>query len=401
MLNLSERVFVFTDLHFGIHSNNQSYIDICSNTLDWISKYCSKESIKDIIFMGDFFDSRASIDVKTLNAATQSLYSLVDSGVNITMILGNHDIYLRDSTAIHSLLAFGGRNGIRIVDTPETATTCCTLHGHDKILLLPWMYGTLSKHVDVSDDVKYVFSHHDFPANYFMGGAGRRKTNCSDTYTSTNPYEEEYGIQQQILERVVANEGFFFSGHIHQRKEIPVGNCSKIVIEGSPYETSWGFGNVQCGAYVVDFSNNCYNFVPNPHNKAHVEIHTSNPDKDMEGVDFHNSIVRLNVDTRESFDTISKLQAKINSLKPFSVENTKYEFAVAEFVGNRDEFDNPVDAVGDRVSSKIDYINGAIEKGDFSAFSYIDNNDNIREVDKNKLKEIANEIFEASSKHIH
>ena len=394
MLKLSDRVFVFTDLHFGIHSNSQSYIDICSNTLKWISEYCSKNSIKDVVFMGDFFDSRASIDVKTLNSATQSLYDLADSGVNINLILGNHDIYLRDSTSIHSLLAFGGRNGIRIIDEPSAAKTS---DGHS-VLLLPWLYGASSKKINVPHGTKFVFSHHNFPADYFMGGGGKKKkANRSDTYVSATPYEDEYGIQQELLDEVVKNEGLFFSGHIHQRKEIPVGKSSKIIIEGSPYETSWGFKGIECGAYVVDFLDASYEFIPNPHNKVHVEIRTSNPKKDMDGIDFNNSIVRLNVDTQESFDTISKLQAKINSFKPFSVENTKYEFTVAEFIGNREDFDNPIDSVSGKISSKLDYIMNAIDKGDFSSFAFLKDDETIQ-VDKNRLKEIATEIFDVSNR---
>ena len=392
---LSDKIFVFTDLHFGIHSNSQSYIDICSNTLKWISKYCAEHAIKDVLFMGDFFDSRASVDVKTLNFATQSLYDLADSGVNVTLILGNHDIYLRDSTSIHSLLAFGGHKGINIVDKDVAVDIDNCEHC---ALLLPWMHGIPSKKVEVPRRAKYVFSHHNFPSNFFMGGGFQKKKNRSDTFISKTPYEDEFGIQQEILDTVVENCGVFFSGHIHQHKTIPLKNGSSIIIEGSPYETSWGFNNVECGAYVVDFKNGIFEFVPNPHNKKHVEIRTSSSERDMENVDFKNSIVRLNVDTQESFDTISKLQSKINSMNPFSVENTKYEFTVAEFVGNRDEMENPLDSINSKVSSKLDYIINAIDKGDFSSFAFLDSDGNTSAIDKERLKEIATEIFDKSAK---
>lgn len=391
---ISDKILVFTDLHFGIHSNSQSYIDICSNTLKWISNYCSKNSIKDIVFMGDFFDSRASIDVKTLNSATQSLYELADSGVNISLILGNHDIYLRDSTSIHSLLAFGGRNGIEVVDTPSIRLN----KNGDSILFLPWLYGSQSKKITVPENTKLVFSHHNFPPSFFMG-ATKKKTNRSDTYSSRTPYEDEYGIQQEVLETVVKNEGLFFSGHIHQRKEIPVGKSSKIIIEGSPYETSWGFGGVKCGAYVVDTINADYEFVENPFNMVHAEIRTSSPDEDFNKIDFPRSIVRLNVDTQESFDTISKLQAKINSKKPFAVENTKYEFTVAEFVGSRDEKNDGTvqQTVSGKVFSKLDYVLNAIDKSDFSMFSFIKDDETVH-VDKRKLKDMATDLFESGNK---
>lgn len=392
-MEISDKIFVFTDLHFGIHSNSQSYIDICSDTLKWISNYCTKNAIGEIVFMGDFFDSRASIDVKTLNSATQSLYELADSGVNINLILGNHDIYLRDSTSIHSLLAFGGRSNIRIVDEPFSV-----MHDGDVVMMLPWLYGTTSKKVNVPRGTKYVFSHHNFPVNFFMGGGGKKKKlNRSDTYVSSTPYEDEYGIQQELLDEVVKNGGLFFSGHIHQRKEIPLTKRSKIIIEGSPYETSWGFNGVECGAYVVDLGENTCEFVPNPYNKVHVEVRTSSAEEDIDKIDFKNSIVRLNVDTQESFDRISKLQSKISSFKPFSIENTKYEFTVAEFVGSREDAVDAVDSVGSKVLSKLDYINGAIDRGDFSAFSYVKEDASVS-INKERLKEIAADIFESANK---
>ena len=393
---LSSKALVFTDLHFGIHSNNESYIKICSDTLKWISDYCVSEKIGDIVFMGDFFDSRASIDVKTMNAATQSLYMLADKGIDITMILGNHDIYLRDSTSIHSLLAFGGHKRIRLVEEAE----CVEIDGcDDKVLLLPWLYGTASKKVNVPRGTKYVFSHHNFPPDYFMGGGGRKRKQMSDTFISKTPYEDEYGIQQEVLEEVVENGGLFFSGHIHQRKVIPLKNSAEMIIEGSPYETSWGFNGADCGVYVVDFVSGSYIFISNPFNKKHVEIRTSDAEKDMEGVDFEHSIIRLNVDTQESFDTISKLQARINLMNPFSVENTKYEFTVAEFVGNRDDDSgNVIESICGKVSSKLDYVLGAIDRGDFTSFSYMDAEGNVHPVDKEKLKHMARELFEKKGK---
>lgn len=389
---ISEKIIVFTDLHFGIHSNSQSYIDICENTLKWIESCCTERGIGEVLFMGDFFDSRASIDVRTFNSATNSLYSLADGGVKVTMILGNHDIYLRDSTSIHSLLAFGGRSGIRIVDEPEVVESegCGAT-----ALLLPWMFGTSDRPVDVPADTRYVFSHHNFPSNFFMGGAFSRKRNRSDSYASKTPYEDEYGIQQSLLETIVENRGMFYSGHVHQHKVIPLRNGANIVIEGSPYETSWGFGGAECGAYAIDFAEGVHEFIPNPYNMKHVEIRTSSAEKDMEGVDFRRSIVRLSVDTQESFDAISKLQAKIGSMKPFSVENTRYEFKAAEFVGNTEgSGDGASESVCGKVSSKLDYIIGAIDRADFSSFAYPAKDGKQKSVDKGVLKELASKLYE-------
>lgn len=390
MINFNKKVLVFTDLHFGIHSNSPSYAEICTDTMSFIKDYCSENNIENILFMGDFFDSRASIDVKTLNIASKSLYDIAENGINISLILGNHDIYLRDSTSIHSLFAFGGHKNIDIIDTP---LFCKDGVGND-IILLPWMFGTPTNTVDVPRGTKYVFSHHNFPNNFFFNkGSQNGKKYKSDSYVSSTPYEDEYGVQQNLMETLILNKGLFVSGHIHNQRIIPIGDGeSKIIIEGSPYETNWGFGDIECGFYIFDTNNCIYEFIKNPFNKKHVEIRTSEYQKVIDKIDYQNSIIRINVDTQESFDTISKIQSSINSKSPFSVENTKYEFTVAEFIGSRDENENPLNSIEHQVSSKLDYIIRAIDKTDFSPFDYVDG-DSKKTVDKERLKEIAKDIY--------
>ena len=63
--------------------------------------FAKQRNVDAVLFGGDYFDSRSSIDVKkTMNIATESLYMLANEGFPVSMILGNHDLYLRDSTSI-------------------------------------------------------------------------------------------------------------------------------------------------------------------------------------------------------------------------------------------------------------------------------------------------------------
>lgn len=389
-MNIGTKAIVFTDLHFGIHSNSQPYINVCKETMSWIKDIVSCRGIKDVIFMGDFFDSRASIDVKTLNQATESLYDLADSVNNIVMILGNHDIYLRDSTSIHSLFAFTGHNSITVIDKPTFV---------NDIALLPWNFGcTNGETIDVKPNMKYVFCHHNFPSDFFMFGNKKKKIK-SDTYSEGNKYECEFGIQNNIVETVIKNNGIIFSGHIHKRTEIPLTNNknTKIIIEGSPYETSWGweFDETECGVYIIDFLNCEYEFISNPFNKKHVELHTSRFDKDLTYCNIENAIVRLVVDTHESFDAVSRMQSIIKQRNPFIIESTKYEFADSDFSIKNSNEDVKKTSNTDGYTS-IDYINNAIDNTDFSRFSYFDGIKQIQ-VDKCNLKSIAIKLYEGIS----
>lgn len=387
------KILLFSDIHFGIHSNSDKYLSICVDTMNWIKDLCKQIGIRRVIFMGDYFDSRSSIDIKTFNYATESLYDLAKSVDGIDMILGNHDLYLRDSTEFHSLAAYDGCENVKIHDEPFLS---------GDMLLLPWYYGVANceKRISISNNIKYVFSHHDFPKSFFFGGSTtqkRRGVPKSDTCVISR-FEDEFGIDNQLLETVIKNRGVFFSGHIHKQSKVNIGSGSYIQIIGSPYETEYGFGNAKCGVFVITRgtaeTDDNVDFIENPFSKKHVEIRTSSFDSDLANIDFPKSFVRLNVDTQESFETISNIQHKISSLNPFHVFNTVFDFTSCSFAGKRDTSENPLESLPNKVTSKIDYINAAIDSADFSNFSYSSNGE-IKCVDKKKIKEYAQKYYES------
>lgn len=375
-----KKILFFTDLHFGIHSNSQKYINICTDTVSWIKDVCKNNSVTDVIFGGDFFDSRSSIDVRLMSIATQSLYSLADSNIKVYMILGNHDIYLRDATDVNSLLAYNANRNVEIVDKPKWLND-------GKILLLPWGYGTVKNEIEYCGKETFVFCHQDFPKEFFIGGRSKKSdTDVSDKFS-------EFGFQKELINNVIKNNGNIFSGHIHHPSKIPLSDKSSIIIVGSPYETEFGFKGVPCGTFLIDIDNSKYEFIENPYNRKHIELHTSNIDLELEKTDVSNNFIRLVVDTQESFENISDIQRKIANKNPYHMFNTVFEFNQAAFVGNRDEIDNPLQSVNDSKLSKVDYVNDAIDKADFSNFTYEVEGKTVS-VDKNELKKLTAEIFE-------
>ena len=381
------KLLFFTDMHFGIHGNSPKYLEVCQNTMDWLRQLCAEEDVGGVLFGGDFFDSRTSIDVKTMNAATRSLYDLADTGVTINMILGNHDLYLKDSHSIHSLLAYDGNSRINVVSSP---VTCC----NGQVIILPWGYDGST--VD-SKSVKWVFCHNDFPKEFFFN-YGRGKTRSarkrSDTDASST-FKDEFGLDDGLMRNVVANGAVVLSGHVHQSQNISLGKAS-IEIVGSPYETEYGFGDSKCGAVVVDFSDGTHRFFENPQNCRHVEIRTSSVDSDLKKMAVEGNFVRLKVDTQESFETISSIQRRILAKNPFHVFPTVFDFAACPFGGKRDETANPLSSLDGgahgTVSSKLDYVLAAIDREDFGEFTYDDGS--ARGVpSKETLKELATAIY--------
>lgn len=384
------RILFFTDIHFGIHANSQKYLDICKNTMTWIRDVAKQRNVDAVLFGGDYFDSRSSIDVKTMNIATESLYMLANEGFPVSMILGNHDLYLRDSTSIHSLIAYGGHKNVRIVDKP--------IFCDNSVLILPWEYNGLEqlKGVDIKN-IKYVFCHNNFPKTFFFNyGRGKTvvKSKKSDTNTSSS-FLEEFGLSDELMNGIIKNGGKIISGHIHQNQTIPLGNKSELIIAGSPYETEYGFGDVKCGVYIIDIDSDTVEFVENPYNVRHIEVKTSNSSHDLNKEFIEGAFVRLKVDTHESFENITKMQHTIANCNPYHIFNTIFDFASCPFGGRRNVEENPLQSLNAKtVSSKLDYILAAIDKADFNEFSYFDAESNTIHVDKNVIKTIATEICE-------
>ena len=114
------RAWVIGDVHFGIHSNSIDWLDIHK---EYFNNFLMPTIIKnkkdgDVLFiLGDVFDSRQSINVLILNEALNIFNELVDI-IPIYIILGNHDVYYKNTNEVNSLKLLKYINNIYIIDTP-------------------------------------------------------------------------------------------------------------------------------------------------------------------------------------------------------------------------------------------------------------------------------------------
>ena len=69
MYKLTGETIIFTDLHCGLAGNRQSRLNICVNVIHEIAKRAKASRIRNIVFGGDWFHSRSTLDVNTINVA--------------------------------------------------------------------------------------------------------------------------------------------------------------------------------------------------------------------------------------------------------------------------------------------------------------------------------------------
>ncbi len=52
------KIAIFSDIHLGVHQNNDFWLGIANKWADWYIKELKDKNITDIIFCGDFFHYR-------------------------------------------------------------------------------------------------------------------------------------------------------------------------------------------------------------------------------------------------------------------------------------------------------------------------------------------------------
>ena len=76
MSNLFKKAAVFTDIHFGLKSNSQLHNDDCLNFVKWATAKAKAEGCETAMFLGDWHNNRASINIVTLKYSLQALEHL-------------------------------------------------------------------------------------------------------------------------------------------------------------------------------------------------------------------------------------------------------------------------------------------------------------------------------------
>ena len=103
MSNLFKKAAVFTDIHFGLKSNSQLHNEDCLNFIKWATTKAQEEGCETALFLGDWHNNRASINIVTLNYSLRALEHLNDNFERVYFIPGNHDLYYRDKRDIQSV----------------------------------------------------------------------------------------------------------------------------------------------------------------------------------------------------------------------------------------------------------------------------------------------------------
>lgn len=209
--NLFENVMVFSDIHFGKSGNSAEHNQDCVDFVEWMIEEAKKKDCKTCMFLGDWSHNRSSINLLTLDYSMKALTKLNTYFDKTYILVGNHDMYLRNSRDVHGLIITTEFPNIVLIDKPVVM---------DNVSFVPWLVEDEWKDVSAMKS-KYLFGHLELPGF---------KMNAQVAMPDTGALNSGHFPHQDYV----------FSGHFHVRQ-----STGRINYIGNPfghnYSDVWDF----------------------------------------------------------------------------------------------------------------------------------------------------------------
>jgi DNA repair exonuclease SbcCD nuclease subunit len=197
---LFKKAIVFTDLHFGLKSNSQLHNEDCLSFIKWATEMGKKNGCDTALFLGDWNNNRASINILTLNYSIKALEHLNANFDRVFFIPGNHDLYYRDKRDVQS---------VEWAKHLKNVTICNDWVNEGDVIIAPWLVGDDHKKISKLRG-RYTFGHFELP--HFLMNAMVAMPDHSEIK------REHFSHFEHV-----------FSGHFHKRQTSNnityIGNC--------------------------------------------------------------------------------------------------------------------------------------------------------------------------------
>ena len=327
------KILLITDQHFGVRNDNQHFINHYRRFYSKVViPFIKASGIKEVISLGDTFDRRRYINFHSLDEAKEMWFDqLIKLGCNHTMLIGNHDIYYKNTLKINAPHEILGEYNFDVIDKPTTKS----YDGTD-ILMLPWI---------CDDNKSEVFE-----------AVQRSKAPVLMGHLELNGFEAHPGhIMESGMDGTFFNKfKRVFSGHYHQKST--KGNISYL---GNPYQLYWNDYGCKRGFHVFDTSTLKTTFYRNPFDIFY-KLYYNNGVSIPESEDLKGSFVKLIVEEKgdyQKFDYAVKqlLNIGLGDLK--IVEDLSAELECSDSTLETEDTMTLLESYIDEIELKVDKSN--------------------------------------------
>ena len=327
------KILLITDQHFGVRNDNEHFINHYKKFYGQVViPFIKASGIKEIISLGDTFDRRRYINFHSLDEAKEMWFDqLIKLGCNHTMLIGNHDIYYKNTLKVNAPHEILGEYNFDVIDKPTTKS----YDGTD-ILLLPW----------ICDDNK----------SEIFEAVQRSKAPVLMGHLELNGFEAHPGhIMESGMDGTFFNKfKRVFSGHYHQKST--KGNISYL---GNPYQLYWNDYGCKRGFHVFDTSTLKTTFYRNPFDIFY-KLYYNNGVSIPESEDLKGSFVKLIVEEKgdyQKFDYAVKQLQNIGLGDLKIVEDLSAELECSDSTLETEDTMTLLESYIDEIELKVDKSN--------------------------------------------
>lgn len=349
------KIAVLNDTHFGVKGGSDVLLQ---NQAEFFSKVffptVEEHSVKQILHLGDLYDSRKAIDVKTQYAARKMfLDPMRNRGMMMDIIPGNHDTYYKSTNSINSLKEMLGYflNNIHIIEEPETM-----VYGGMQIGLVPWInpenYDRCIEFIRSKCKASWLGGHFEIAGFDMMRGV-----------------KSSHGLESSLFDRYEK----VLSGHFHTSSE-----RGNIMYLGSQSEFTWADADDPKYFHLIDTQTREIERVRNPYTlyrKLYYDDSSDDPVPSPGTGDIEGKYVKVFVTHKED---PKRFDSFIQSLYDQKVHDLKIVETFDEYLG-----------------SSVDLTEGAegVQVEDTSSLidSYVESLDT--DLQKDRLKNIMRSVY--------
>ena len=282
------RVAVITDTHWSARKSSRhlhDYFELFYKNIFFPA--LEEHGVEMVIHMGDAFDNRKSIDFWGLEWTRKVVLDPLKK-YEVHMIVGNHDIFLRNSTEINSpSLLLRDYPNIKVYSSPTN-----TKVGGIDITFIPWI---CSENYD--ETVKVIKKSKSKIAMGHLELQGFR--------VNKHLVMEDHGTDPKMFDKFQK----VFSGHYHTRSD-----NGKIFYLGNPYEMYWTDVNDTRGFHIFDTETLEHTPINNPYKLFYNIYYEDTPHQLFDATEYKNKIVKVIVRKKSKPKDFEKFVDKLYSV---------------------------------------------------------------------------------------
>ena len=340
------KIAIFTDTHWTARKSSRhlhDYFELFYKNIFFPA--LEEQGVEIVVHMGDAFDNRKSIDFWGLDWTRRVVLEPLRK-YEVHMIVGNHDIFLRNSTEINAPeLLLKDYPNIKTYSSPTN-----TKVGGIDMTFIPWI---CSENYD--ETLKVIKKS---KAKIAMG-----HLELQGFRVNKHLVMEEHGLDPNIFTKFQK----VFSGHYHTRSD-----NGRIFYLGNPYEMYWTDVNDTRGFHIFDTETFEHTPINNPYKLFYNIYYEDTPHQMFDVTEYVNKIVKVIVRKKSKQKEFDKF---IDKLYKVGIQDLK-------IVENFDIQENE-DFVIDEEENTISILNRYIDESECN-------------FDKNVIKGIFQDLYQQS-----